>query len=186
MKLNIEVELDWLDEESNIDDIIKAEVIRDITKQVSENAIKKFEEQALEKINKVYEKVETKIDELVTKEFNSFMNKPIKITDQWGDVKKEYNNVSEMIKLRFDNWLLEKVDKYGKPSSYGDFNRMNYFIDGQLQAFSKKFTEETVKEMRSRLESTLTNDMKELLGGQMMDVIGVKKLLAAASDKALK
>lgn len=186
MKFNIEIELDWMDEGYELDEVLKSQISKEIVKKVSDKAIENFENSASNKIKNVYDKIESKIDALVTKEFNQIIKKPVVQTDKWGDIKKEYKTVKEMIKTKFDNWLMEKVDERGNPSSYGKFTRMNYFIDYQLSEFSKNFSKETVKEMREKLTSVLNNDMKELLGSQMMDVIGVKELLSNASNKALK
>ena len=182
MKFNIEIELDWIGEDSTLDESIKNQIIETIVNNLSESVQKNITE-------KVIDKMEKSVEKLVTKTYTQVINQKIEITNEWGETKKKYTGVKDMIKNRFDEWLLEKVDKNGKPtnSNYSEsYTRMNYFIDCQLNSFSKKFTEETVKEMRAKLESTLTNDMKELLGSQMMDVIGVKELLNNAKQKAIK
>lgn len=178
MKFNIEINIDWIDEDSSLDDNIKNQIIDTVTAEVRENTMTDVSQ-------KVVAILEGKVEELVTETYSNIINKPIKITDKYGDVKKEYDGVKEMIKEKFDKWLLEKVNSDGRPatSTYNtNYSRIDWFIQKHLKPLSEKFTKEMVQTVTSKLKSTLTEDMKNLLGERVLEVVNVKQLLEKAKS----
>lgn len=173
MEFNIKVELDWIEEGGSIDNSIKKQIVNTIVNDIKDKVIPEI-------TKKVIAQMDKQVSKLVTTTYNKILDQKIEITNSWGEVRESYKGVKEMIKKRFDIWLSDKVDEYGKESSYGKYRRMDYFIDCQLKEFSRKFTTETIRIMEEKLRSTLTEDMKQLLGGRILEVINVKDLLNQA------
>ena len=107
MRLNLEIELDWIDDEMNVDETIRQNVIDTVVSKIQKNVESKVED----KINMtIDERILSKIDEMTENLFNNFLNKEVVINDKYGDVLKTYSSVNEMIKERFDNFLTQQVD----------------------------------------------------------------------------
>lgn len=178
MKFNIEINIDWIDEDSSIDNEIKKQIIETVVSEVRAATVSDVSK-------KVVDILENQVETLVTETYNQILEKEIKITDKYGDVKKEYAGVKEMIKANFDQWLLQKVDSGGNVSAsgYGDtFTRFDWFIKKHLDPMSKSFTQDMVKKLTAQLKNTLTEDMKELLGSKILEVVNVKQLLESAKS----
>jgi hypothetical protein len=177
MKLNLEIELDWIDEEMNLDDTVKQNVINAVVNKVQ----KGIEEKVEKKINATIDNiVVAKINEKTEELFNGFMNRQICISDKYGDKIKVYPSMSDLIKERFDNFMLENVDEKGNSSesSYGTkFRRIYFIIDKQLKDFADKFTTEAVKTVSNEIKEHVKDGLTNKLGAELMKVLKVNDML---------
>jgi len=177
MKLNVEIEIDWIDDQMTIDDIIKQEIITGITSRISEA----LEKEVKSKVEKDLDsRVIQKVDENTQAMFDEFISREVAITDKYGDTIKVWPSLKDLMKDRFDKFLEQKVDSDGK-SYDGNYKttttRIYYMIYNQLKKFADKFTSDTVKtvseEIRKHVELGLTNK----LGSELMKVLKVDKML---------
>lgn len=176
MKLNLEVELDWIDDEMNLDETVKQNVINGVVNRIQ----KKVEEQVEKKIAQILdEAVVAKIETLTEKIFNDFLTKPVTVTDNYGSTLKQYESVEAIIKERFDNFLTESVNEKGdKHTGYGTrFTRINFIITKQLQDFADKFTTDAVKQVSSEIKLHVQNGLTNKLGAELMKVLKVEQML---------
>jgi Zn/Cd-binding protein ZinT len=177
MKLNLEVELDWIDDEMNLDDTIKQNIIDAVIKKIEKNV----ESQVEKNINKTLgETIVNKINEMTENLFNDFMNKEISLSDRYGDKIEVYPNVKALIKKRFDNFMEQTVDENGKTyeGSYGTkYQRIYYIIDKQLKSFANKFTEDAVKTVSSEIKEHVKEGLTTKLGAELMKVLKVNDML---------
>ncbi len=177
MKLNLEVELDWIDEEMNIDDTVKQNVIDAVVNKVQSN----IESQVEENINNIIDKtVVTKINKMTEKLFNDFMKREITVTDHYGDIIKSYKSTNDVIKERFDNFMMQTVDEKGQAydGSYGKkYQRLTFIIDKQLQDFANKFTTEAVKTVSEEIKQHVKDGLTTKLGSELMKVLRVNEML---------
>ena len=92
MKFNVEVEFDWVDGETNLDDEIKAGVINEMTKQMTE----KFMSDAGTSIAQTADAlIRAKTEMLI----NSVLEKPVTISNGWND-NTEYDSILDMVEKR--------------------------------------------------------------------------------------
>ncbi|MBB3700070.1 hypothetical protein KMW28_27025 [Flammeovirga yaeyamensis] len=183
MKFNIEVTVDWLEEGGDIDQVVKQEIIDGVTSRI-ENKLLAEARKELE--DRTYKELNTKIDEIVDREFQTLWSKPIVQCDRWGDTLKEYPSGKAMIKEKFDNFLTEQVDGNGKPATNYSSNRqtrVHYIIDRQLKQFSDKFTKETVEKVSEELKKYTSDAMKHAMGQEMMDLLKIDKKLGLDAPK---
>jgi triphosphoribosyl-dephospho-CoA synthetase len=170
MKFKIEVDIDYLSEDGSIDGQIQDLVAQKIVDQISEKST-----------NNLTRKAETLINDratvLVDGVFSEIMNKEINITDNWGNVQKSYSNTAEMIKARFDKFLLENVDNEGRSSSYGGQTRLDLIISKQLNKIATEFTQKAVKEVTEKIRSVLSDDLKLALGDRLINMMEIDKIL---------
>lgn len=181
MKLNLEIDIDWIDEDSSIDEAVKQSIIDQVINTVGKKVEEKVVHVAEQKIN---DTIINKIDELVEKTFNEFMSKEVSITDSYGSVVNTYENIEAVIKEKFDNYLTQKVDEKGKVSSYGNqYTRITYFIDKQLKEFSDKFTTDAVKQVSDEIKHHVKSGLTQKLGSELMKVLKVEKLIGLPESK---
>jgi hypothetical protein len=181
MKLNLEIELDWIDEEMNLDETVKQNVIDAVVNKVQ----KGIEEKVEKKINEAIDlTVISKINEKTDSLFNEFMNREICISDRYGDKIKVYPNMSALIKERFDNFMEQTVDEIGNAydGSYGTkFKRIYFIIDKQLKDFANKFTEDAVKTVSAEIKEHVKEGLTNKLGAELMKVLKVNDMLKLKS-----
>lgn len=177
MKLNLEVELDWIDEEMGIDDTIKQNVINTIVAKIQH----KIQKETEVKINRLIdETIVDKINEKTEALFDDFMNKEISLSDNYGSVIKTYDNTSDLIKERFDNFMTQKVDDNGKltKSTYGTTHRrIDWVVNYQLKKFADKFTTDAVKQVSAEIKMHVKEGLTNKLGAELMHVLKVDKML---------
>lgn len=170
MKINVEIDLDWLEEDSTIDEAIKQQIINGVTDKVSKVVIEKTTQEIIGKVSK-------NIDILVKKTYTDILKQKISITDNYGDVIKCYGNVKEMIKEKFDKFLIEKVDSNGNASTYGDFKRIDFIVNKQIRQFGDKFTKETIELVKTHIEKVVSSGLQQQIGHKLMNVLEINKLI---------
>lgn len=174
MKFKIEVELDYLSEDGTLDKAVQKQIVSKIVAKINTAST----DDMAEKANKL---LSDRATQIVDAAYEQLLQKPVTITDQWGKVVKEYTNAAEMIKDRFDKFMLERVDGYGERtnSAYGEYGtRMDHIIKKQLDKIAKEFTEKAVKEVAEKIKVTLNDSLKEKLGERLINVMEIDKVLA--------
>jgi|SRR6185503_7174847 len=181
MKLNVEIDLDWIDESMSIDETIKQNIIESIVNRIQE----KVEEKVEGKINDIIDStIVSKINTLTENLFNDFMNKEIQITDSYGSTIKQYPNVTAVIKERFDNFMNQTVDDKGNTyeGSYGTkYKRLTFIIDKQLKEFADAFTKDAVKKVSDEIKTHVQTGLTTKLGAELMKVLKVNEMLSLPS-----
>ncbi len=193
-RFNIEVELEWVDEDGNIDSEIQVRVIKDLAKAISEKVNG-------DKASQIAEKVSDAVDALVNKEFESLLSQEVVLRDNYGDVKTKYDSVREMIKARFDNYISQPVDSNDgtawNNNGYGRGQKITRFeyIMGKafgselekkmkdLKATVEKDTEVAMQAMFAKMKETLEKSIKGHLGEKVADLIKLDEVLKLKSGK---
>lgn len=175
MKLNLEIELDWIDEDSTLDETVKREIVNRVVKLVKEQV----EKSALEKTEKlVHNRIEKLVDKNVNQFFRNYLKQSVAVTDKWGDTVQTYKSLKELVKEKFDNFLTEKVDKDGRAGGYNaNMKRIDYLIDVQIKGFAKTFSDETVTKVRKEVEVQLNDSLKKKIGGEITQLLKIDKML---------
>jgi hypothetical protein len=178
MKLNLETELDWIDEEMNLDETVKQNVINAVVNKLQKGIEEKVEKTINNAIDAI---VLSKINEETEAPFEEFMNREICLSDKYGDKIKVYPNTSALIKERFDNFMEQIVDENGKTfegNGYGTkYKRINYIIDKQLKDFANKFTTDAVKTVSAEIKEHVKDGLTNKLGAELMKVLKVNDML---------
>lgn len=154
MKLNVEIEIDWLDEEYNLDDTIKQDIIASLTRTIKSGMKDNIK-------RKVNSRVSVKVDEWIMEQLHLFCDRRIEITDKWGDTKEHHESVTEMFKSKFDNFFNASVNKDGKSlksCSYGDRTTR---IDHMLEKKAKEHLVLITKDMDYRIKKSIDKATKE-------------------------
>ena len=184
MKLNLEIELDWIDEEKGLDEIVQQEIINGVTSRISKQINDKIDKKVDSIIDdQVIKQIDIKVNEI----FLDFINKPVTLTDNYGSKIEVYDNMEALIKKRFDNFLIQPVDDRGNAvsrDSYGTkFKRLEFIIDKQLKDFANKFTTDAVKTVSEEIKNHVKEGLTTKLGSELMNVLKVNEMLQLPNGK---
>lgn len=170
-KFNIEIEIDWINEENQIDEEIKSRVVSGVTDIVT----KKVLSDVTKEVNKgIMDKINAKVDEAYQKVVAS----PISITDNWGEEKEYYGSLAQAVKKRFDAYMTEKVDSRGQPTNYNSVGtRINYLIDNRLKEYTEKFMKDAVVTIEKNIKEALENKLKDYVGEKLVNLVQLDKFI---------
>lgn len=173
-KFNIEVELDWLEEE-NVDEEIKKEVIAGLQNRITRNVESKIEKEMNDRINGEVEKIVDSFLKQVTTDKISEIQIPHKESSYSSKV--EMIPISVFIGQRFERALTEKTlnERGGKFDRYDDrggkYSILEYLTKGyiaeelnskvidMIQQAKKQAEESLIKNLEVNLQQQLHADM---------------------------
>jgi hypothetical protein len=177
MKINLTVDIDWLNEDESLDEMIQEKIIKEVVDKVSDGVINSVK-------NEAEKRVVDQVESLVTKTYEAFMDNGVTITDRWGDPTEKDVKIKDLIKQRCDKWLTEQVDKEGRASRDswgGNQTRMEHFIDQQIQKQTKSMSEQIVKKVNDEMKKFITDSLKNSIGEKLVKEIGIEELLKKVS-----
>jgi len=157
-KFNIELEIDWIDEESNLDETVKLEIMSSIERKVTSKIYEKI-------LKKSSEVIEAKVIELATSAVNEkiddFISKPRNITDKYGEVERENVTIEslfiESMESAFDKKTLSKDGRNHTGYGSGSHSILSYLIEQKMNAFNADVESLIDKEVKHHAEITKEN-----------------------------
>lgn len=173
MKLNIQVELDWLDEEGNIEELVQEEIIAGVKNAISKDCLKLVEEKTQKAIDNGLSSAISAMDQKVSDFFENWLNNEAVITDQYGD-PKEKGTLREIIKRKFDDCMNEKVDSDGEPSKYGrsctrlEFvtgNKVKEMVDGYLSNYDREIDKSIKQAVEEGIKERVSDKFAQMVIG---------------------
>lgn len=91
---NVTVNLDWLDEEENLDGRLRDEILSGIVAKVGTNITNSLESEARKLLDAKMASLENEIGEKLNAMMQEFFDTPKDITDRWGGCCKAWCNRS--------------------------------------------------------------------------------------------
>lgn len=160
-KFNIEVELDWMDEEAySIDDELRMRIVKGVENallaKATDEAVKAVDDKIAEKIQEAEETIQVAVDKFVTNICEEKMEKII-IPEKKNDWSSEvtYKSISEYIGERFQLFITNK--QYDK-----DGRIMRYSGDGKYSAADLLTSRYLEKELGKKVETLIANAKREV------------------------
>lgn len=189
-KVKIELDLDWFDEEHNIDDVIKDEVISNLQDRLVTNAERKFEE----KLNKLIQGISEKVTDGYLEEILKAKINELKIPhkeDSWRSEVKLIP-ISEFVGMRYERYLTERtLDRDGNKARYSGDAKLSiseYFINNYLEKELTSKVSAMIQTARKDAEETivkaLENNLKEQLSVDIIKRLNIPKMLESLQSKA--
>jgi hypothetical protein len=178
-KFTIELNVDWIDEDASVDEMIMANLARQVAKGISVNAITEIQEKA-------FVMIENSIDAAVTSYIDGLMTEEIPIYDSWGKEKGKML-LTDIIKSRIEHAMNQLVDKNGtlaNPGSY-DYNRdkqtrAEYLVKGYVA----KQVDTMTLDIKKHVDKQLSQELRKKLEKQLSEHIS-KAVLGNAIDTAI-
>ena len=180
-RFNITVDLDWIDEQDNIDETIKDELVSRVVNKVQEKLIRQTETECSNKINVQMAQIEKTVAEKLNTIMEDFFNTPRDVTDKYGEVIKKGITVKETLKQACDNFLNQGLDKNGCPvkNSWDTYykTRVDYIVAQTIDSGMKYAIEKAVKEIKDNLHKKISSEVKNQIGEKLADIIGLDEIL---------
>ena len=176
MKIDIQVDLDWMEEDGNIDEHVKEEIILGVKRAISKKCLADVEAKASKQIDKAIEdsisKVQQSIEEKATKFADDWLENEVTVTDKWGDAQ-DCLTIKDLIKRTFDSLLEQKVDNSGKFSNgYSGTMKMIDFLTGKrvedvvetkLKSINKEIEAQIEKAVNDGIRANVSNKFAEMV-----------------------
>ena len=176
MKFNIEVELDYIDEEGCLDEAIKESILASVTKIVMDKVEKSVETQLDDIVVKTAEK---KAKQIVARISSDFMNRKFTKVDRYGD-KLEDLTVKELLKRKFDSFWNEIVTKNGNTSTYHSDKtkrRIEWKIDELIEKHAIGFAQTLTNDTENKIKTMMKENLSKAIGSKLVSELGFDKML---------
>jgi len=137
MNFNVQVEIDWI-ENGNVDEELRAEVVHQVLSSVRKTTKKQVE-------SIVYNRARNLVDGWILEQLHAFSDRPLRITDKWGDTVEHHESLTDMFKQQFDQFFDASVDKNGKTIDScgygGKLSRIDYLLNKLASDYLKNITD---------------------------------------------
>lgn len=179
MKFNVEIEIDFIEEDGTIDDIVKEEIVSSIVRQ-SQKKLEAVSKVAEEKINDLLQKgIDSRIEKVCNDIVDSFCSKEFTTTDNWGDVL-EVTTIDEYLKKRFSEYWGEHVDDSGGTgrNRYGkSMERFKWHVDKQIEKSAKEFAHTLSNDTENKIKASMKKTLQDRIGEKLVNELGLDNLL---------
>lgn len=178
-KFNITVELDWMDEEYNLDEEIRETIINSVVNRVQDRLVKQVDTECNNRINAQLASIETAVSDKLNGIMDAFFDEPRDITDKYGDVIKKGVTVRDTLKKACDDFMYQPLDEYGKPASssyYAKYKtRVDYIVDKSINmdwAIKK-----AVEDVTNNLKKKVSEEVKKQMGDKLANILELDKMI---------
>lgn len=198
-KFNIEVEMDWLDEETSIDEEIKEEVIRGakdyLLNKTTDEIIKKLDEALADKVKEYSDVIDNKVDEFLNTISTDNISKikiPVKEYDWSTEV--EMKPITKFIEEKFNYYVSQKrYDSEFKETRYDSdrkYSMLELDITRYLNSVLSKKVSDMVKSAQANVEKeiigSLEQNLKENLTVDTIKRMNIPQLLENLQNNVVK
>ncbi len=199
-KFNIEVELDWVDEEAGytIDEEIKEQVVRGVKnallRKATDEAVQRVDKVIADKILEAEGTIQNTVDKFVktvSEEKIANIMIPVK-EDSWSS-KVTYIPLSEYVGKRFEVFLTEeRYDRDGRIASYSSDRRLSaadlitsQYLEKELGTKVENMIATAKREVEESLVKSLEQKLKENLAKETIERMNIPDVLKRFSEMAL-
>lgn len=193
-KFNIELELDWLEEEQNFDEVLKEEIMHKVETRVIGNVIQELTDKLNSKLNDTLEeRAEKVVDEFIARVLeNKIETLKIPYKKNSWDSNVKMIPISEFVGMKYEEYLNKKVyDEHGRVPDYGRDGKLSineYFINNYLEQELTKKVSDLIQKARKDAEetvvSTIEYQLREQLSADIISRLNIPNMLTALQEKA--
>lgn len=168
-KFNVEIELDWLDEESNLDDVIQKQVISSLQDRLVRNLENKLGNSIAEKVHeKATEIADAFIEKLLAEQIGAIQI-PTK-SSSWGS-EVTYTPLTEFMGKRFEQAMTEKtLTENGYKAEYRDdkkYSLVEYLTRDFIAKELNGKVSDMIRDAKEKAEKSLITNLEQNLQSQL-------------------
>lgn len=176
MKFNVEIDLDWIDEDSTIDETVKHQIISNIESRIVRTLEAKVLESATAKIDgQIQALINTNVHAMVSEKVANLMTVPRTATDEYGRVTKENFTIESMLINAVDAAVNRKtLDENGRNSSdnYGKkYSYFEYFATKDIPALIDKRVKALAEQTQKDIETLVKDKIKTEVADKLTNLI---------------
>ncbi len=197
-KFNIQVELDFLDEEQKIDDVLKDEIISSVKDTITKNATESVIKDLSSHMNYLKEQISKRVTE-ATETFmaqtfsEKIANMQIPYKENTWNSEFKTISMSEFVGMQYEQFLNKKViDENGCEPRYSGDAKLSineYFIkkylEKELAGKVSKLVQTARKEAEESIIKTLEQTLKDQLSVDIIKRLNIPEMLKALQGKAV-
>lgn len=179
-KFNVTVEIDYIDEDGNLDDAICDQIVGAVVSRVSDSVTQNIENRAKKIFEERIQTMEISVSDKLNEMMDEFFSTPKDITDQWGDVKRSGVTVKQLLKEACDKFMDQPLDQYGKPASGYSVkykSRVDYIVSQSIDHDMEFAIKKAVKDVTDNLKKKITDEITKQMGEKLAGVVGLDDLL---------
>lgn len=195
-KFNIEVELDWMDEEAySIDDELRMRIVKGVENallaKATDEAVKAVDDKIAEKIQEAEETIQVAVDKFVTNICEEKMEKII-IPEKKNDWSSEvtYKSISEYIGERFQLFLTDKqydtdgcIARYSSDRKYSAADLLtSQYLKKELGKKVETLIANAKREVEESLIKSLEQKLKENLAKDTIERMNIPEVIKRFSE----
>ena len=199
-KFNIEVELDWMDEEAySIDDELRERIVEGVENALLEKAtneaVKAVDNKIAEKILEAEETIQATVDQFIANVCEEKIGKIVipEKKSTWSD-EVTYKPLSEYVGERFELFLTEKrYDRDGRTASYSSNKNLSAadlitrrYLEKELGTKVENMIATAKREVEESLVKSLEQKLKENLAKDTIERMNIPEVLKKLSSIGAK
>lgn len=199
-KFNIEVELDWMDEEEySIDDELRERIIKGVEdvllKKATDEAVKAVDSKIAEKILEAEGTIQETVDQFIVNVCEEKIGKIVipEKKSSWSD-EVTYKPLSEYVGERFEKFLTEKrYDTNGHIASYSSDRKLSAaslitsrYLEKELGAKVEMLIANAKKDVEESLINSLEQKLKENLAKDTIERMNIPEVLKRFTEMSLE
>ncbi len=178
---NITVELNWMDEEYNLDKEIKDTLVNSIVNKVQDRLIEQVDTECNNKINSQLANIEKSVSDKLNGIMDAFFDEPRDITDNYGDVVKKGVTVRDTLKKACDEFMNQPLDENGKPTTshwaVKYKTRVDYIVAKSINYDMENAIKRAVEDVTKNLKNKITDEVKKQMGDKLANILELDKML---------
>jgi len=170
-KINIEVELDFINEDYSLEDSFRDELKRNIESKILAKVSEKIEFELIKKRNAQLDKI---INKETKKFIKNFLKYEIVITDEWGE-RNHKGTVKEKVKKALLDFTTKKVDDRGRDG--GKYTNIEYIINKLIRDQYDSLKEHNEKIINNIIDNLKKNNEVSILKRLATKILADKSLV---------
>ena len=161
MKLNITIDIDWIDEEGNLDDEVKQRIINSLSQKIQSEFLMDSGKRIAESANKL---ITAKTELLI----NTVLEKPVTISDGWGRNNKEYDSIMDMVEQRMTTLYQGKINANGQCTKDPLLANIEKSVESQVKSMLASVSRQIERHSKESAinavnESSLIKSIKQVI-----------------------
>lgn len=174
MKLNIQVELEWLGEDGNLDEEVKLQIIDGVKRAISRDCLSKVEKEASkqidlaikESIGQATKTIQQKAIDFV----DEWLEREVTVTDGYGD-KRMQCSIKEIVKKNFEKTLEMKVKGDGSFDNYGDMRLIDYLTGKRVKDVVAQHVKGINSDIERAIKTEIENGIKDGVAKKFAEMV---------------
>lgn len=176
MKFNVEIDLDWIEEDSSIDEEVKHQIINSIENKCLKSLQEQVISSAKEKINsQIEDLVNENIHKLVSEKVAELMKLNRTSTDQYGRVIKENFTIESMLIEHIDGAITKKVltssGSYASDHYRAEYSYFDYYLKKDIPEMVTKKVKDLGDQVKKDIELLVTEKIKTQVADNLTALI---------------
>lgn len=180
-KFNITVELDWMDDEYNLDEEIKETIVNSVVNKVQDRLVQQVDTECNNRINSQLANIETAVSDKLNGIMDAFFDEPRDVTDKYGDVIKKGVTVRDTLKKACDEFMNQSLDGSGKPTKSSwdiKYNtRVDYIVAKSIDSNMEYAIKRAVEDVTKNLKNKISEEVKKQMGDKLANILELDKML---------